>query len=113
MHLRSERFHNLLKTIGDLHDRKQKDYGSDSDPFANVTASQDWNISPWVGAMLRANDKMRRLQSFAQRGELANESAYDSLLDIAIYSLIAYVLMEDEKNTQKEGYIEGSDTGAN
>lgn len=86
------RFHALLHKIGRLHDRKQQDYGRSTDPFANVRASEEWGVAPWVGAMVRLNDKVRRLQRFAERGELANESAEDSMLDIAVYALIAYLL---------------------
>src|SRR6266487_1952918 len=53
----SEAFHALLREIGELHDRKQKDYGSNTDPFANVRASQDFGVPAWVGALVRLNDK--------------------------------------------------------
>jgi hypothetical protein len=91
------RFHALLEKIGELHDRKQCDYGKDSDPFANVRASEDFGIPGWIGCMVRANDKMRRIQNFAKSEELVNESVEDSLLDLAVYSLIALVLFQ-EKN---------------
>ena len=35
------RFHYELARLGDLHDKKQVDYGTDNDPFANVRGSQD------------------------------------------------------------------------
>lgn len=90
------RFHALLKEIGYLHDKKQKDYGRDTDPFANVRGSQDWGIEPWVGAMIRANDKIKRLQKYARDGNLENESARDSFMDLAVYSLIALVLHDED-----------------
>jgi hypothetical protein len=89
------RFHELLRQIGELHDKKQRDYGADQDPFANVRASERWGIEPWVGALVRLNDKVHRLQQFAKKGELANESAEDSMLDIAVYSLIALILYRE------------------
>jgi hypothetical protein len=89
------RFHELLRQIGELHDKKQLDYGADQDPFANVRASERWGIEPWVGALVRLNDKVHRLQQFAKKGELANESAEDSMLDIAVYSLIALILYRE------------------
>lgn len=94
-HPNSERFHELLRECGEMHDRKQADYGSDSDPFANVRAASEWGLPGWVGAMVRVNDKVRRLQAFARKGELANESAEDSFLDIAVYALIAHVLYSE------------------
>jgi hypothetical protein len=97
-HPNSQRFHDLLKEIGELHDRKQADYGRGDDPFANVNGSSDWGIRPWVGAMLRATDKIRRLQKYAADGQLANEGARDSFLDLAVYDLIALVLWEIEQH---------------
>lgn len=97
------RFHALLEKIGELHDRKQTDYGKSADPFANVRASSAWGIKPWVGALLRLNDKVSRLQSFAQKGFLANESAEDSMMDIAVYALIALILYREESANAGSG----------
>ena len=97
------RFHALLKEIGDLHDKKQADYGVVTDPFANVRGSQDWGIEPWVGAMIRANDKVKRLQKFAREGTLENEGARDSFMDLAVYSLIALVLWEETNGNATDG----------
>lgn len=95
-HPNSKRFHQLLRELGRLHDRKQGDYGRDDDPFHNVRASAEWGIRPWVGAMVRANDKVKRLQSLARNGKLHNEAAEDSLRDIAVYAIIALVLYEQD-----------------
>lgn len=96
-HPNSERFHQLLVEMGELHDRKQEDYGRGDDPFANVRASEEWGIPGWVGAMIRLNDKVRRLQALRTKGSLANEAAVDSFMDIAVYALIALVLYEQEQ----------------
>ena len=96
MHIYSKRLHELLTELGHLHDKKQEDYGTDSNPLNNICASSEWGIEPWVGAMLRASDKIRRLQAFAIKGKLLNESAEDSLKDIAVYSLIALILLEQK-----------------
>lgn len=90
------RFHALLKEIGDLHDKKQQDYGKDTDPFANVRASAEFGVAPWIGALVRLNDKVTRLKQFSSRRALANESAEDSMMDIAVYALIALVLYREE-----------------
>lgn len=95
-HPNSARFHELLGELGALHDKKQADYGRGDDPFANVRASEEWGIPGWVGAMVRLNDKVRRLQSLASKGALANEAADDSLRDIAVYAMIALVLYEQQ-----------------
>lgn len=94
-HPSSARFHAILHELGALHDRKQADYGRGNDPFANVRGSSAWGIPEWVGAMIRAADKVRRLETFARRGSLANESAVDSFADLAVYAVIALVLYEE------------------
>ena len=97
-HPSSRRFHDILKKLGELHDKKQKDYGTDADPFNNIRASaKEWGIPAWVGAMLRATDKVRRLQKFADAGELANESVIDAFDDLAVYAVIARVMYEEEE----------------
>lgn len=94
-HPLSARLHELLDEAGRLHDAKQADYGTDDDPFANVRASIEWGAPGWVGTMIRATDKLRRLQAFARKGELENEGAADSFMDLAVYALIARVLFEE------------------
>lgn len=99
-HPNSQRFHELLEEAGALHDKKQADYGKGDDPFANVRASEEWAVAGWVGAMVRLSDKVRRLQSLRGKGSLANESAIDSFMDIAVYALIALVLYEQETSAR-------------
>ena len=94
-HHLSARFHHILLGLGDLHDLKQQDYGAADDPFSNVRSSRDFGILPWVGAMVRGNDKMKRLQKFAREGSLANESVVDSFRDLAVYAIIGLVLYEE------------------
>jgi len=91
----SLRFYEILKELGELHDKKQADYGREHDPFANVRASEDWGMEPWVGCMIRANDKLRRLQTFARKGVLVNESVADSFRDLAVYAVIGLCLFEE------------------
>lgn len=99
-HPSSEAFHAVLREWGGLHDRKQRDYGIATDPFHNVRASEEWGIEPWIGAMNRLCDKIRRLQTYARTGSLANEGVLDSLNDIGVYAGIARVLFE-ERNKAK------------
>ena len=94
-------FDKVLTEMKAMHDRKQADYGrkaegsKPADPFANVRASEDFGIPGWVGCMTRANDKMRRLQAAARGQNLKNESIEDSLMDLAVYAVIALVLYRE------------------
>ncbi len=92
------RFHALLDEIGDLHDARQRGYGRPGDPFANVRASEDFGVPAWVGCMIRANDKMRRLQSVARGSELTDEDVLDCFSDLAVYALIGRILYKEGKD---------------
>ena len=104
-------FEEILNEMRALHDKKQEDYGSSSDPFANVRASEQFGIPGWLGAVMRANDKMSRLKSFAEKVVLANEPLEDSLIDLANYAVIALVLYReatDDGNQEKLPAMDGS-----
>ena len=90
------RFDAVLARIKKLHDAKSQDYGAINDPLANVRASEDFGVPAWVGALVRQNDKLTRIKSFLNRGELVFEKVEDSLLDSAVYAIIACVLYEEE-----------------
>ena len=106
-HPLSKRLYELLVEIANLHAKKQADYGRANDPFANVRGSADWGVRPWVGAMVRANDKIKRLQKFAAEGCLANEAVEDSFKDLAVYALIGLVLYEEETACPTENPSDG------
>ena len=93
------RFLKILDELKSIHERKSFDYGTGEDFLANVRASSGWGVSPWVGTMIRATDKIIRLQSLVQKGRLENESARDSLIDLASYAIIAAILLDEETET--------------
>lgn len=109
MHKGSRRFHELLTEIAELHDRKQQDYGTENDPFANVRGSEEFGTPAWLGALMRLNDKVQRLKSLAKKGYLANESVDDSLRDIAVYAIISLVLYEEKVVAFANEPVEPSD----
>jgi len=104
-HPASARFHAILADLGDLHDRKQADYGRGDDPFANVRASDDFGVPGWIGTVMRANDKMKRIQTAAKqylttgKVTLANEGLIDAFDDMAVYAVIARVLYEGDSSS--------------
>lgn len=90
----------LLDELRELHLKKSADYGTGKDPFANCRSGAEFGVDPWVGVMIRANDKVQRIKAFLQNGNLKNESVEDSLLDLAAYTLIALVLFREEKQNK-------------
>ena len=95
-HPSSQRFHEILQELGELHDQKSIGYGTDEDPLANVRSSEEWCVPAWTGCMIRAQDKIRRLQAFSQKGELPFEAIEDAFRDLAVYSIIGLILFEEQ-----------------
>src|SRR5271166_4599289 len=89
-------FLKILDEMRELHERKSAEYGQSEDAFTNVRSSKAFGVPPWVGVMIRAHDKMIRVQSFLQNGSLKNESLEDSLMDLAAYAVIALALRREE-----------------
>lgn len=98
-------FESVLAEVQAMHNRKSADYGRTYDPYANVRASEAFGIPGWVGSLVRQNDKMRRLQKFADVGNLANESVEDSLIDNIVYGVIALVLYREEQRATEKGQV--------
>jgi len=95
-HPDSQRLHEILTELGELHDRKQADYGLNRDPFYNLRAAADFGVPPWIGVMIRLQDKVKRVQAYALKGILYNEGVHDSFKDIAVYAILAMILHEEE-----------------
>jgi DNA-binding transcriptional ArsR family regulator len=92
-------FLELLEEVRQLHLSKSQDYGSESDPLANIRQGAEFvGIEAWRGCMVRVADKVQRLKTFCRTGRLVHEGVRDTLLDLAAYSLLAIVLFDEGKN---------------
>lgn len=85
-------FLRALGELEELHRSKAVGYGTNDDPLANCRASEAFGVPAWVGTMVRANDKMHRIQRAAGGVTLTHEGVDDSLIDLAAYALIGLVL---------------------
>ncbi len=92
------RFHRILDDMWALHCKKCNDYGTDQDFLANLRASERFGIKAWVGTLVRANDKMIRLENAAKGVDLANEPVEDSLTDLASYAILSLILYREDRN---------------
>ena len=91
-------FYELLNKIGDLHARKNSNYAEDNDPLSNLKACERLNITPFMGVMIRLQDKWSRLEQLAKgKPDLVGESIEDTLMDNAVYSLLAIILLKEAK----------------
>ena len=89
-------FYELLNTIGDLHARKNSNYADDNDPLSNLRACERIGIPALTGVLVRLQDKWSRLEQLAKgKPDLVGESIEDTLMDNAVYSLLAIVLIRE------------------
>lgn len=94
---RYAQFYALLEEVKALHDSKGSDYEGEGKSYCNLRGPEEWGVPAWVYAMTRCEEKMRRIKTFAKGSTLKHEGARDSLMDIAVLSLIAIVLMEEKE----------------
>lgn len=86
----------LLDELRSLHVSKSADYGTETDPLANIRQGAKFvNIEPWRACMVRIADKVQRLKTFCRTGRLAHEGVRDTLMDMAAYNLLAIELLDE------------------
>lgn len=97
-------FYKMLEQMADLHSRKNHDYAGTSDPLKNLRACKRLNLEPFLGVMVRLQDKWSRLEEFVKSGELMvkDESVIDTLMDNAVYSLLAIILYREQQKDDED-----------
>src|SRR3954452_5515233 len=87
-----DNFDEILDTMRELHARKAADYTNGLDPFSNFKHSAEQvGITPGLACEVLIATKQARLKELlGSVGKAAqNESVEDTLLDRAVYSVIA------------------------
>ncbi len=92
-------FYRLLEQMAELHSRKNHDYAGTKDPLKNLRACERIGLDPFTGVIVRLQDKWSRLEEFVNSGNLMvkNESVLDTLMDNAVYSLLAIILYDEQR----------------
>jgi hypothetical protein len=97
-------FFALLSELAELHSKKAERYGirgaedagfADEPLAAARFASPDFGVDPWIYALIRANEKMRRLQAYIITDDESQANIRDAFLDLASQTLIALLLWEE------------------
>jgi hypothetical protein len=93
-----DKFLRLLCRMRELHDAKSADYGDGMDAYSNFRRSARLGVSPFLGCLVRLNDKVERVIQLSQHeARVKEESIVDTLIDLANYALIAIILYDEEK----------------
>lgn len=86
-----------------LMERKNNDYRSGTgDPFKNFRGSSTFDVSPVRGILLRMQDKMCRIATFDEKGQLLvkDEGVEDAIVDIVNYAVLMAGLIREDKNAK-------------
>ena len=93
--------------------KKNADYtGASEDPFANFKRVEALGItSTEIGFLTRMTDKLCRITSFVQKGELQvkDESVQDTLHDLANYCALMSAYIESKKMKVVEKFPDDHD----
>lgn len=78
--------------------RKNADYATEADPFANFKACEMIGIPATTGILVRMTDKLMRVSNLLKKGEaqVKDESIGDTLSDLANYAIILRMLIENK-----------------
>ena len=93
-----ERFHEIVKEMTDLHDRKNRDYAG-TDYLSNFLMCERMGIPAWKGSLIRLSDKFSRVINIARTEEISvsDETVVDTLMDLAVYAILTRILYENSK----------------
>ena len=72
------------------------------DVFANFKMSEMLDIDPILGLVMRVLDKIQRIRSFTNDGELKvnNESVYDACEDVINYMILAKAMFIERRENE-------------
>ena len=93
---RNPKFDALIEEIQKLHESKNHDYAEGDDPLSNLRRARAVGVEPWRGVIVRLTDKWSRIEQLASGKKPKHESMRDSLIDNAVYSLLAVILLDEQ-----------------
>ena len=102
--MRNPAFEALLKEIQELHNSKNHDYAHDADPLSNLRKCEAMGVPAFKGVLVRLTDKWSRIEQLAAGKSPKHESLRDSLIDSAVYALLAVLLLDEQQKPAQNTY---------
>ena len=91
MESENSKFGKVLSEMFDTYKKKNADYGN--------SFSETIQEFGYIPAVARINDKLKRVKNMVKGNEMniKNESLRDNLMDIAVYSVLTIVELDNQK----------------
>lgn len=102
---------NFFGNCVEISRKKNADYtGGNDNPFSNFESVEVLGIKTEQGFLTRMMDKMKRISSFVEKGELLvkDESVADTLSDLANYSCLLAGYIESKRREFSKSQIKPS-----
>lgn len=109
--MRNPKFNAIIDEITALHESKNHDYTPDADPLSNLRRCANFGIDPVKGVLVRLSDKWSRIEQLASGKSPKHESLRDSLIDNAVYSLLAVILLDEQSAKPTRTITNGAAVG--
>lgn len=96
-----DRYQELLRTMKEIHDKKNADYATAMDTLSNFKLCEEIEIPAFAGTAVRLSDKFGRVMHLTKKmlegkdPAVLEEKITDTLLDLCNYSLIMIILVEE------------------
>ena len=97
-------FDELLRDMGELHDRKNVGYATGDDPLQNFKIANRFGVSTSVSIAIRLSDKINRWLNLmeSEANDQVGESVEDTGEDMAVYTLLWLVARHQERVERME-----------
>ena len=97
-----ERFRQVTEYMNGLTAKKNADYAGPGNPFQNFNLIEiitSGRVSTSAGILVRMTDKLQRFANLlAKPPAVVSEAIEDTLLDLAVYSIIEYLWLTSSKS---------------
>ena len=96
-----ERFREILKELGEMHERDRNHSGGDLSSFR---VCERMGVPAWKGVLVMMGEKMGRLMNVArsENPEVQSGSLAEIFTELAAHSIVARILLEDPQAASRE-----------
>ena len=97
-----EHYWKIHDEIKELHKTKGADVGTPGDPLANLRASANYGVAPWIHCAIQCDENLRRIQAFLRRGDLKDKDCQieNAMIDLANFAMLGLALYREQRESE-------------